>query len=136
MVGLLTSYAAAKGTCSLDELIFDLFQNQRIRNVEIESSESRRRASLAVRNSDDLRLQVQRLELICHALWELLSESTGATDQQLKSKVREIDLRDGRLDGRLEPKVISCSGCGRQFNHRHPVCIYCGESPRQGPLSR
>ena len=120
----------------MDELIFDLFQNQKIRGVALDAAESRRRATLATQSAGDLRLQVERLELVCHALWELLSASTGATDEQLLAKVREIDLRDGRLDGKLASRTATCSSCGRQFNIRHPACLYCGEKSRQGPLSR
>ena len=120
----------------MDDLIFDLFQNQRIRNVQIDASESRRKATSAVQSADELRLQVERLTLICHSLWELLSESTGATDAQLLAKVREIDLRDGKSDGKIAARANSCASCGRTFGSQHQACIYCGELVRKSPLSR
>ena len=45
----------------MDELIFDLFQNQKIRGVALDAAESRRRATLATQSAGDLRLQVERL---------------------------------------------------------------------------
>ena len=68
-----------------------------------------------------------RLQLVCQAMWELLRDKHGLTDEGLVERVREIDLRDGQLDGKVTPtEVARCSSCRRVVNRRHRICIYCG----------
>ena len=69
-----------------------------------------------------------RLALVCHALWTLLRERTGLTEEDLLARVRELDLRDGREDGRIATTVSSCRSCGRVLARRHARCIYCGSA--------
>ena len=44
---------------------------------------------------------IDTLALSCAAMWELLSEKLGVTEQELLAKIEEIDLRDGKLDGKI-----------------------------------
>lgn len=64
--------------------------------------------------------------LICEALWELLSQRTGLTIKDLHSKLYEIDMRDGELDGKNQRKAVECPGCGRKVSSHHAACLYCG----------
>lgn len=73
--------------------------------------------------------KVDRLSMICQALWEIVQELHGTTEEELIKKVQEIDLRDGSLDGKFTKEISKCSDCGRAMNARHNECIYCG-SPR------
>jgi hypothetical protein len=77
-----------------------------------------------------LERRLEKLTLVCQALWTLLRERTGVTDEDLAHRVREIDLTDGRLDGRMAP-AFTCERCGRVTARRHGRCLYC-EAPRQG----
>ncbi|OXU15370.1 hypothetical protein [Sedimentisphaera salicampi] len=70
--------------------------------------------------------QLDRLILVNRALWELLSEKTNLTDDELFSKVAEIDMRDGEMDGKLRKEMKKCRSCGRALNPRHQKCMYCG----------
>ena len=76
----------------------------------------------------DLRVQVDRLQMLCEGMWMLLKGKTGATDADLAKLVEQIDLRDGKLDGRVAPKtgVTSCTSCGRTVSVRTGACLYCG----------
>ena len=40
--------------------------------------------------------KLESLALICRALFELLEEKTGLTEQELAKKIAEVDLRDGQ----------------------------------------
>ena len=77
--------------------------------------------------------QVERLMMIAEALWILLKQQHGHTDETLVALLEEIDLRDGKLDGRVSatpPRY--CTQCGRVLPKTKPFCIYCGaraESP-------
>mgnify|MGYP001819585725 CR=1 FL=1 len=70
----------------------------------------------------------ERLVMVCQAQWALLEES-GLTEEQLNEKLREIDLSDGLLDGKVRVRVVDCEACGRKLGHRHARCLYCG-APR------
>jgi hypothetical protein len=79
--------------------------------------------------------RMDRLTLVCMALWALLREKTGLTEQDLLKKVEEIDLSDGVLDGKVRSTVAKCAQCGRAISPRHRRCIYCGaENPSHDPF--
>jgi hypothetical protein len=49
--------------------------------------------------------------------------------------VREIALRDGRLDGRVaRGRPAECPGCGEDRPPRPPICLYCGEPVATAPF--
>lgn len=80
----------------------------------------------ARREVRELHDRVDRLTLVCMALWELLKERGELSEQDLASKVSEIDLRDGRADGKVARQVKRCASCGRVMSPRHEACMYCG----------
>jgi hypothetical protein len=71
---------------------------------------------------------IDRVLLLNRAMWELLSERTNLTEKDLVAKVTEVDLRDGKADGRLRTDVRKCAQCGRTLQKRHLKCLYCGAS--------
>jgi hypothetical protein len=73
-----------------------------------------------------LRVAIDKLILVNVALWEIIAESQGLTEEDLLNKVNEIDLRDGVLDGKIRPPVRKCASCGRMLQQGHEKCIYCG----------
>lgn len=49
------------------------------------------------------------------------------TDEDLVKKLREIDLRDGVLDGRVKPEhPVVCPGCNKKMKKGASTCVYCG----------
>lgn len=85
------------------------------------------RADRAERSVKMLEANLSKTLMICEALWELLSQRSGLTVQDLHNKLYEIDMRDGALDGKNQRKAIECSGCGRMVAARHSTCLYCGQ---------
>ncbi len=69
---------------------------------------------------------VDRLSLLCQAMWELVSEKTNLTEQDIEEKVMQIDLRDGSLDGKMGRSQRHCPQCNRNLHRRHDKCLYCG----------
>ena len=66
--------------------------------------------------------------LINQALWELLRDKAGLTEDELNDKLYEIDMRDGQLDGKNQrSQPIKCPNCSRTVSPRHAACIYCGQ---------
>jgi hypothetical protein len=95
-----------------------------------EASASAAAAARQVRNLED---RVDRLTLVCSALWSLLRERNGLTEEELMERVKEIDLADGRLDGKAPRQPpATCGACGRTFAARHARCLWCGAERAQG----
>ncbi len=66
--------------------------------------------------------------MINEALWELMRDRMGITEEQFNEKLYEIDMRDGVLDGKNQRSdVQKCPKCNRPVSARHSACIYCGE---------
>ncbi len=93
--------------------------------------DAKRMARQSKNESDDVRGQLDRLHLATAAIWELVCERTGLDEDDLLAKIQEIDLRDGRLDGRIGKSAKSapseCPACSRVNNARRLTCLYCGD---------
>jgi len=77
----------------------------------------------------ELERRIERLTLSGMAMWSLLCEKHGFSEADLLAKIEEIDLGDGRADGRVEqPKGRRCGECGRMVSKIHTICIYCDSS--------
>jgi hypothetical protein len=70
--------------------------------------------------------RLERLALICMAMWSLIQSQTDLTEDDLLERVREIDLMDGVADGKITHQVCRCGTCDRPVSSRHTRCIYCG----------
>ncbi|MDQ3814920.1 MAG: hypothetical protein M3347_13330 [Armatimonadota bacterium] len=74
----------------------------------------------------DLEERVNQLTLINMALWSLLKEITDLTDEDLMQRVREIDLQDGQVDGKVRGGMNRCPRCGQTLSKKHHRCLHCG----------
>lgn len=84
-----------------------------------------------------IRADIERLLMITEALWQIVREQHGLTDDELFRRVVEIDLRDGRVDGRVAPQPPPpCPHCGRPLPKRRPVCIFCGKPVKTDVFQR
>ncbi len=81
------------------------------------------------RHDADLRYledRVDRLSLICMAMWSLMRDKTGVSEEELLERVKLLDLMDGQEDGKATRTVSQCTRCDRPMNARHKKCMYCG----------
>ena len=87
-------------------MLWDLYQQYRIEQLD-RQVDGVRDAAAAMEGFADLRAaarlddKVNRLALICRAMFELMQASGAVTEEQLKAKIVEIDLRDGQADGKI-----------------------------------
>jgi hypothetical protein len=81
-----------------------------------------------------LEARLERLALITEALWTLLRERVGMTDEQLLERIREVDLSDGVLDGKVRRGTSECPACQRVLSKRHSHCLYCGAEVEREPF--
>ncbi len=93
-----------------------------------DASEARADAREARSEAEQLRFDVNRLLMITEALWGILREKHGYTDDELVRRVYEIDAADGTLDGRKSRgPAKDCPHCARKLARKRPRCLYCGK---------
>lgn len=107
-------------------MIWDLLQQKQINRAEKTAGEAGSQASRTAGELELLRQQVERMGLACQAMWELLSEKHGLTQQELEARIAEIDRRDGRLDGKMAVQTLVCPGCGSAVHSKRVTCVICG----------
>jgi len=100
------------------DLIWNIHQDSRIRDVERRAGETRQ----PLRSPGP---ESERMALVMRAMWELLVERIGVTEDDLIRKVEEIDRRDGVVDGRLGQTTIACPNCKRVNIRNRELCLYC-----------
>ena len=71
--------------------------------------------------------RVDKLQLACQAMWELMRDMARIDEDRLLAKIQEIDLRDGKADGKMSSSGVACDGCQRPVHARHQKCLYCGK---------
>jgi hypothetical protein len=106
--------------------LYDIFQERRIHDAASAATTAQGKADRLDLEVSQLAKRVDRLTLVCHALWELLSEQTNLTETDIRAKIMEIDERDGTVDGKMHAPVFNCINCGRPNNGRRQTCLYCG----------
>lgn len=110
--------------------MYDLLWEWRFKQRASDMESAAARSGEPVRDVDFLtehfEARIEKLVLINMALWELLKANTELTDEDLLKKVQEIDMRDGKIDGKLQKSAKKCPDCGRVVNVKHNRCLYCG----------
>ena len=114
-------------------MFWDLIQHNQIENATAQAMRAenvaQRSADEARRTLEKLELKIESLTLTCRALFEFLQDKEVITEKQLAEKMREIDLRDGKADGRLASKPLTCTDCNRTSSAKaanRSKCLYCG----------
>ncbi len=110
-------------------LIWEMYQQGRIAKAESTAHHSAEKAVDAAAMVQQFQDKIDKLVLINMAIWELLKESSDVTEDDLMKKMTEIDLSDGKLDGKFRHTAITCTQCGRTMSNKHRRCLYCGHEP-------
>jgi hypothetical protein len=83
---------------------------------------------------EQMEARLDRALLTMEAMWTLLRDRLGATDQQLLDRVVELDLTDGVLDGKARRPALQCPQCERRIPRRFARCLYCGAEVKHDPF--
>ena len=108
------------------DFLWNIGQQRQISNLRGDVEQASRDARWARSENLDLEASLERLALTCRAMWELVSEQLSISEEDLVGRVKEIDLRDGRLDGRMSSSPKPCPGCARVNGAHRARCLYCG----------
>ncbi len=103
-------------------------QRQAASNVVagVESRQAYAHAEHAQREIQYIEDRIERLTLVCMAMWSLLREYTDLKEEDLINRVQELDLLDGVDDDKLNRQVQRCPKCSRVMSPKHQKCLYCG----------
>jgi hypothetical protein len=107
--------------------LWDFFQQSQINDAHHRINRAENARVDAENANRELLRQIDKLQLANMAIWSLVQDKLGLTDAQLSDRIREIDLKDGRLDGRVSSRGRECPTCRRIMSVRHSKCLYCGD---------
>jgi hypothetical protein len=110
-------------------MLWDLYQSYRISQLEdrVASAETAQTQDGVARDvAFRLEEKVDRLALICRAMFELVQETSGITEEQLRKRIVDVDLRDGQADGRMTPPAKRCPKCDATMSPQFGRCLFCG----------
>jgi len=115
------------------EILWEAYQQREIHSATASAKQlARSTGDRAHYNIMRLEAKLDALALISQALIEILEKRGGLTEVELEAKIKDIDLRDGRLDGKLTGGPIACPKCKRPCHTRQQVCMYCSAPLRGG----
>lgn len=118
------------------DFVWDIYQQGKIGEAQATSEHALNKAKMVSADVVSVERRMDRLTLLCCAMWELLRQNTDLTDADLARKMREIDLRDGLADGKIGPAAVTCAHCSRTISTQDATCIYCGkDNPRRAKIS-
>jgi len=92
-------------------------------------------ADRARAKADSVEARLERALLTMEAMWTLLRDRLGVTDQELADRMVELDESDGVIDGRVRRGPSQCPHCQRTVPSRFPRCLYCGETLHHDPFA-
>jgi hypothetical protein len=84
-----------------------------------------RRAENALSRLEDT---IDRQMLVIRTLLTACEKAGLFNEQQFRELMNDVDLSDGRLDGKFKPQAgpRECSNCGKPNGKRAVTCMYCG----------
>jgi hypothetical protein len=112
-------------------MLWDLYQEMQIQNLKSQvrgtqdaqiAAQQQTRAAVA-----PMEERLDKLALICQAMWSLIEERTNLTEADLQQRVTELDLKDGQLDGKYSRPPVQCPKCGAMMSRKFRRCLFCGE---------
>src|SRR5688572_12552081 len=108
------------------DFLWDLRQQRQLAETGAEAAAAQRDAKSAIDDTAELERRVEALTLTCEALWEICRDRLAVTQAELLAKVQEVDVRDGKMDGRISARAALCPRCQRRTSTARRSCVYCG----------
>lgn len=116
------------------DLLLEFRQSTAIHNTKQEASGAKFKAEQVYKKVVELEKRLNRITLTSQAMWELIRDQTGWSDDEILDRMQEIDLRDGQLDGQLGATVTDCPNCDAKVNSRRGYCMICGTEVEIGEV--
>lgn len=107
-------------------IMWDIYQEIRINDLRARQLDAESSVRSTAGDLDDMTRHIRKLALVSQALYELMKERTGITDEELRRKIDAIDMRDGGLDGKIDLAPLKCPKCGMGVSSGALKCKGCG----------
>ena len=109
-----------------DFLLFGLYGNAASLGgygAEQVRQEAARDNALLSREVEQLEARLDRLQLACRAMSEIITEQLQLPAEAIVERIQEIDERIRNQ----ETATATCPACNRQSRASRRTCMYCGE---------
>lgn len=118
-------------------LLSSEFSKAQSRQASNEALSASHRASKASDEAIFLKADLEKLMMITEVLWSILKQHHGYTDADLVHKVEQIDMKDGKLDGKVAKSApMKCPSCNRTIQKKRSRCLWCGCRVESDPFAR
>lgn len=114
--------------------MWEFMQTMRIYQAQSDAQDAKSAAFDAQTETRYLKDRIQtleesaeRLSLATMALAAILRDRFSITEKEIDLKIQDIDLRDGKLDGRFRQPTNQCTKCRYLNAANRRRCLYCGD---------
>ncbi len=108
------------------EFLWEFEQHRRIAEAEGQANRAAHNAREAHHKSSSHESRLDTMTLAVMAMWSILQDRLGVTEAQLVERMQQLDLSDGKVDGKVAQPSSTCGSCSRVMSARYKRCIYCG----------
>ena len=84
---------------------------------------------------EHLAARLDRALLTMEAIWTIVRDCFGVTEEELADRIVDLDLTDGLLDGKIRRPALECLACSRRIPRRLSRCMYRGVEVLNDPFS-
>ena len=106
-------------------MIWELGQSRKIRQAEATAAQGAAQAGALEAQVRRLEGRVDKLAVVCEALWSLLAERTELSEDDLLARVEQLAADKTGPDGKPKNRA-KCPKCGREVVPQNNRCFYCG----------
>lgn len=84
-----------------------------------------RKAEDALERIQELETRLERLTQVNQAMWSLLKEVTGLTEEALVERTKALEAAARPAEPDVPVQGALCPQCGRSVSLRHNRCLFC-----------
>ncbi|GEM_PF-5261708 len=102
-------------------LNFHIYPTDNLRKDQVRDAQGLAQQTSA--ETQRLREEIHHLTIIAQAMWELLREKNGTTDEDLRKKISEVEFERAKA----HTSTAKCTSCSRPVSLKSKTCVFCGE---------
>lgn len=106
--------------------MWDIYQEIRLNDLRARQGDAHASQKSLSGDLQELSRHIRKIALVNQALYELVKEHTGITDEDLRRKIDSIDKRDGAVNGRVDMAPLTCPKCKAAVTPGSLTCQSCG----------
>jgi len=119
------------------EFFHEMYQNRNISAARTQASSANLNAKEAQVKLTELESKLEMSLMVSEALWGIIKQSLDLDDTYLAQLVKQIDMKDGRADGKVAKTIPdNCTNCGKVLSRGKTKCMYCEQEHLLQPFKR